>query len=231
MARGGRVDRGSFARWLSTHEGAEAVAEVAGTLPFSLFGRARAARRRLWREFTAALVTSEIASVLADAPEAYGRALADLAYASELPRVTAGVRRVVLVPRALVAGRARSALSSRLGRCLSFARMPLALRPFLLEQMLRELDAAVCAARPSPRRPVAASGEWVCVGVDTRFGWVDQIWSGPGWAGHFVVYERPPAFSRADRKNLERAVAELQSGIQTFSRRRRQDVAHAAARA
>ena len=208
----------------------EAVAEVAATLRFSLLGRVRAARRRLWREFTAAVGTPEIASVLSDAPELYGRAIADLAYASELPRVAAGVRRVVLVPRALVAGRARSHVSARLAGCLAFGRLHLALRPLLVEQALRELDAAVCAARPSPRHPVAAAGEWVCVGLDTSFTWVDQIWSGPGWAGHFVVYERPPAFSRADRKALDGAIADLQSGIQTFSRRRRQDVAHAAAR-
>jgi hypothetical protein len=100
-----------------------------------------------------------------------------------------------------------------------------------MEQVLRELDAAVCAAHPTPRRPVAAAGEWVCVGMDTNFAWVDQIWSGPGWAGHFIVYERPPVFSRADRKNVERAIAHLQSGVQTFSRQRRQDVAQAAARA
>ena len=49
---------------------------------------------------------------------------ATLAYAQGLPRTTVALRRLVLVPRALVAGRARSAITARLAQCHAFAERP-----------------------------------------------------------------------------------------------------------
>src|SRR5262249_62106084 len=45
----GRITREPFRQWASTKEGTEAIARVASGLGFSLFGRSRAARRRMWR--------------------------------------------------------------------------------------------------------------------------------------------------------------------------------------
>jgi hypothetical protein len=224
----GRISRDGFAAWVKTPPALETVRDAASGIRFGLLGRTRAAQKRIWHELRVAASTREAASALEGAAIVYGRALADLAYSPELPRVNAGIRRVVLVPRALVAGKARAEVSAHIARCRSFARLPESIRVFLLDQVLVELDGALCAAQPSPQRPVAAASEWVCVGTDTTFGWVDQIWTGPGWSGHFIVYERPHNASRSDRKAVEHAVEQLQAGVHGFSRERRQQIAQAA---
>jgi hypothetical protein len=156
--------------------------------------------------------------------------LSTMAYAQGLPRASVGLRRLVLVPRALVAGRARAAVSARLNQCPAFAGRPLAERDFLFEAVLSAADAAVRAARPSIQRPVRAPDDWVCVGADTRFAWVDQYWSGTGWSGHWFMYEWPrEPMSRADRKAIERAVEDLHASLGTLSRERRQAVVQLAA--
>ncbi len=222
------VERKAFAEWLSTRDGAEMVNEVAADIRFSLLGRARAARHSLWRDLKSAAASPDAASAFEAAAAAHARAVADLAYARELPCVVAGLRRVVLVPRVLAAGRARASIVAELGACPAFTALHANMRTFLLEQTLRELDLAVCQANPSSRRAVAAANGWICVGVDTAYEWVDPLWSGPGWEGHYAVYERPHGMSRADYKVVERAVESLQSGIRAFSRQRRHQVAHAA---
>ena len=137
----------------------------------------------------------------------------------------------MLVPRALAAGRARSALASRLQQAPQIDELNEALRAFLFERVVIELDAAARHARPTVKRPIRA-GDWTCIGVDTEFGWVDQVWSGAGWSGHFFVYEWPPApMTRADRKAVAKAVTDLESGINTLSRERRQQLVNAAVRA
>src|SRR5207344_1013979 len=65
----GRITREPFKRWAATKEGTEAIGRVAAGLRFSLFGRTRAARRRLWRALhEASCARSVTAAIAGEAP-------------------------------------------------------------------------------------------------------------------------------------------------------------------
>lgn len=228
--RGG-IDRAPFDAWTSTPDGKAAIAAQAAHIGFRLLGRARAARRAMWRSLSTAASAGDGAAAFAAAADVYARVLSDLAYAPGLPRVHVGLRRLVLVPRALAAGRARPAVGTRLLESPAIASLDESLRAFVCEQAVIELDAAARGARPDVKRPLRLR-DWTCVGVDSSFGWVDPVWSGAGWSGHFLVYEWPPTMlTRADRKALAQARDDLDAGINTLSRERRQQLVDAAARA
>lgn len=226
----GRISRERYAAWIATKSGSAAIDAVAKGIGFRLFGKVRAARTRVWRELAAAAASEDGRVALQAAADLYVSTIGAIAYAQALPRANVGLRRLVLVPRALVAGRARAAIAARLAQCRAFAERPLAERDFLFEAALSEVDAAMRAARPTIQRPVNAADLWLCIGADTRFAWVDQYWSGAEWSGHWFVYERPrEALSRGDRKVLEQAVQNLQSSLTTLSRERRHAVVQLAA--
>ena len=121
----GHITRDPFAAWLATKPGSATVADAAKSVGFRLFGRARAARKQLWRELEAAARSEDGRAALQAAADIYTRGISSLAYAQVLPRITVALRRLVLIPRALAAGRARSSVHSRLVQCEAFA----ALRP------------------------------------------------------------------------------------------------------
>jgi hypothetical protein len=226
----GALAREPYNAWIATRDGRQAIDAVAKTIGFRLFGRTRAARARVWRELAAAVTAADGRAAMQTAADLYVKTISALAYAQGLPRTTLDLRRLVLVPRALVAGRARTAVTAKLLQYRGFAERPTAERDFLFETTLNEIDAAMRAARPSAQRPVIAADGWVCIGADTRFAWVDQYWSGVGWSGHWFVYEQPrEAPSRAQRKALERAVEQLTAGLGTLSRERRQALVQLAA--
>ena len=227
----GRVDRAPYDAWAGSPAGEEAIAETAKHVGFRLFGRTRAARKILWRQLKDMAASPAGLVALDGAADVYAKALSDLAYANGLPRVQVGLRRLVLVPRALAAGRARPAVGARLQQCPQIQELDEPLRAFLYERAVFELDAAARQARPALKRPIRTH-DWRCIGVDTEFGWVDQVWSGAGWSGHFLLYEWPPTpLTRADRKALTQGIKDLESGINTLSRERRQQLVNVAARA
>lgn len=219
----GALTKEPYSAWIATREGATAIEDVAKGIGFRLFGRKRAARARVWREVSAAAKSEDGRAALQAAADLYARTISTLAYAQGLPRLTVELRRLVLVPRTLVAGRARTAIAARLLQCPAFAERPEAEREFLLETALNHIDAAMRTARPTVKRPVRAADHWVCIGADTRFAWVDQYWSGTGWSGHWFVFELPrEPLSRAQRKALDRGIEQLNEGLGTLSRERRQ---------
>ena len=128
----------------------------------------------------------------------------------------------MLVPRALVAERARAAIVAHLDQRAAFAARPAAHRNFVYSTVLTQIDEAMRAASPTLKRPLKGHDGWVVIGADTRFEWVDRYWSGDGWTGHWFLYELPrTSLSRADRKAIEAAVETMRKSVETLSRERR----------
>lgn len=214
----GRITRQSFLAWVGTPEGKAAVDAAARELGFCLFGRARTARRQMWRRLKAAAMSDEVRTALQAEPERYLAVWTELAYAPALPRLSVALHRLVVVPRTMIAARALSALTSRLMSLPSFAALDGPLRTFLCDRIIFEMDAAIRRASPSPRRPVEARESWACVSVDERFMWVDPLWSGRDWVGHVMMFEIPATRpSRKERRELELTVEKLQGSLSCMS--------------
>jgi hypothetical protein len=218
----GRITRDPFTRWTATRRGQHAVARVARTIRFSLFGRSRSARRRLWRALEAASRTPSFATAVGAEATRYMQVLASLAYADSLPRTHIRLRRLVLTPRAMIAGRALAGLSGRLGEAPELAGVDEDVRLFFFGQLVIEMDAALQKSSPSPQRPVQAADQWACVGVSVGTVWVDRLWAGPDGTGHVFIYECPPGgLPRKERKQLEAAIAQMAASVSSLSRAER----------
>ena len=215
----GRITREPFKRWAATKEGTEAIGRVAAGLRFSLFGRTRAARRRLWRALhEASCARSVTAAIAAEAPR-YMQVVGKLAYSDGLPRLNIALHRLVLVPRAMIAGHARVALFKRLGEVPELAALDESVRLFFFDQIVIEMDAALQKASPSPRDPVQAQDEWACVGISKDVEWADPLWSGPDGVGHVFMFEFPRAgLSRKDRKAIEASIREMAESVTSLSK-------------
>jgi hypothetical protein len=215
----GRITREPFKRWSSTKEGAAEIARVAAGLGFSLFGRTWAARRRMWRALHEASCARSVTTAIAGEASRYMQVVARLAYSDGLPRLNIALHRLVLVPRAMIAGHARVALFKRLGDVPELAALDEAVRLFFFDQLVIEMDAALQKASPSPRDPVQAHDEWACVGVSNNLVWVDPMWSGTDGVGHLFLYEFPrAALSRRDRKALEASIREMSESVTSLTR-------------
>jgi hypothetical protein len=225
----GRITREPFTQWTATQEGTAAVARAAAGIRFSLFGRSRAARSRLWRGLEDASRLEPLALAIGAEAARYMEVLAGLSYSDALPRVTLALHRLVLVPRTLSTGRARAAIFKRLGESPALAGLDQGARAFLLDQLVIDMDAALQKASPAPRQPVQAHEGWVCVGVSKGLVWGDPLWSGPDGTGYILMYEFPRAgLPRRDRKVLEAAIAEMESSVAALSRQQRVDMVRAA---
>lgn len=225
----GRIARQPFTKWAATKEGAAAVARVAAGIRFSLLGRSHAARRRMWRAIESASRDEQVAAAIAAEAGRYTDVLASLSYADALPRAHVALHRLVLVPRAMIAGRAATGLFERLAQQPALRALDEAVQIFLFTQLLIEMDAAIQRASPSPGRPVNAKEEWACVGVSKGTVWSDPLWSGPDGTGHVFMYELPRAgLSRRDRKTLDAAIAQLAASVSSLTRLQRGAMVRAA---
>jgi hypothetical protein len=218
----GRITREPFTLWAGTKEGEAAVARVAAGIRFSLLGRSRAARRHLWRALEDASRVESIATAIGSEATRFMHVLATLSYSDALPRVHIALHRLVLVPRAMIAGHAHAGLLKRLGDAPELAELDETVRGFFIDQLATELDAAIQNASPSPRQPIQAHQEWACVGVSKGLVWVDPLWSGPDGTGHVFMYEFPPGgLPRRERKALEAAIAQMATGVSGLTRLQR----------
>jgi len=226
----GRITREPFTRWLGTKEGTEAVARLAGGIRFSLLGRTRAARRRMWRQLNTATRSGPLAQAIRQEASHYMTHAANLSYALTLPRAHIALHRLVVVPRALMVGRARAALYERLHRAPMLADFDEALRKFFLEQLVTEMGAAVDKTAPSPKYPVKARDEWACVGVAAGTVWLDRFWSGPNATGHLFMYEFPrEKIGRRERKALDAAIKTLHAEVTRLPALQRNEILRLAA--
>jgi len=157
------------------------------------------------------------------------QAMADVCYADALPRAYIALGRLVLAPRALVMGRVRASVFARLQQVPALSDLDEAVRTFLLDQLVVEMDAALRKASPEPRRPVFANDGWACVGVRLSTLWVDPLWAGPYGAGHLFMYELPArGLSRREYKTLDAAVEKISTDVSTLSRTARDAMLRAA---
>jgi hypothetical protein len=224
----GRVTRPRFTAWTSTKDGQAAIAAAAKDLGFRMFGRWRATRH-VWRELDRAARSEPLVAAIQAEADQYLHAFSDLAYAPALPRLQFALRRVVVVPRTMIGARVQTALMARLHTSASLRQLPEQVRTFFCDQILIEMDAAVLRAKPSPKNPVRARDEWVCVGIDEQFIWVDPLWCGPDRLGHVMMFEMPrDGLSRRERKDLVAALAQLESELQSLTRVERDAVVRAA---
>ena len=225
----GRISRQPFVRWTATKEGAETIDRLAAGIRFSLFGRKWAARRRAWRALDVAARSATVVAAIAAEADAYMQACAEVSYGDALPRAHVALHRLVLVPRAMAASRARTAMMARLGRIAELCALDVWLRSFLFDQLLSEMDAALQHASPAVAHPVQAHGAWACVGVSGQVQWGDPIWAGPYGMGHVFMYEFPAAgLSRKERKAVQAAINQLETGVASLSRNQRFELARAA---
>jgi hypothetical protein len=218
----GRITRDPFNKWTATRPGREAVARVARGIRFSLFGRARAAKRRLWRALEGASRDVSLTAAIEIEAARYMEVAAGVAYADALPRAHVALRRLVLAPRAMIAGRAHAAIFERLGNAPALRDVDDAVRAFFIDHLVVEMDAAVQKANPSPRTPIHAHDGWACVGIKTGIVWADSLWAGPDGTGHVFLYEFPrEGLTRKQRKALEAAIADMAASVSTLSRAQR----------
>lgn len=225
----GRLTRPPFAQWCATKDGRAAIDSVARGIRFSIVGRARSARRRLWRDLDAVSRTDAFTAAMRAESAHFMQAMADVCYADALPRAQIALRRLVLAPRALVAGRARSAVRARLMDAPVLAGIDAGVRAFLIDQLVIELDAAVRHVRPVPRRPVFACEGWACVGVQLGTTWLDPLWAGPDGTGHFFMFEMPTqGLKRRDAKALDAAIEQIAGTVSSLPRAARDEMMRAA---
>jgi hypothetical protein len=227
LAYRGRLAREPFDAWLKTRDGKRCLQEAAGGL--RVFATVRA-RRRLWQPLERAARSEPVRTAIQEEAAQFRAAMTFVSYAPGLPRMHVALHRLVIVPRPLVAARARSGVRRRVWTLPALQAVDESVRAFFCEQLLIEMDRALEAARPSPSKSVQAQEGWSCVGTDRLYTWVDPLFSGAHWSGHFFMYEVPrTALTRAQRKELDAAVAGLQRSLGSLSRLQREALVRTAA--
>jgi len=213
-----RTSRDPVREWLASREGADAVQSAAREVRFSLVGRTRVARRRTARALSDAINAPRTRTALAAECEYFLAACSQLAYAPALPRLMLDGRRLVVVPRAMIAARSAGAVATRLGAALGPS-VPDRFDVFFARWTLRAIDDAIRRAAPDPKRPIHAPESWSCVHVDTDFLWADLFLAGEPWRGHLMLFELPPGgLRRRERHALDNAIAQLSNSLPGLTR-------------
>jgi hypothetical protein len=214
----GRIARASFGTWAGSKEGRSTLAHLASQLDFALFGRMRAARRRVWRRLCEVARNEPVTVAL---QQEIDRSLClDGLACADLPCVRVDLRRLVVVPRLFVNSAAYRCLTPALDAQPAFASLEggESLRAWFALMLIDGIEGAVVRARPSPQRPLPVGEGWVAVGVNEEFEWYDPIES-PAWPGHYYVLElRRAPITRAVRKATRQAISGLEASLLSLSR-------------
>ena len=229
----GRITRAPFLAWASTPEGRAEIDKVAARIGFSLLGRSRAARRRLWRQLEAAARDEAVIAAIQSEIDVYLARLGQLAYSSGLPREGVSLHRLVVVPCVLLNGAACSGIERRLNALVPFASLEggPALRGFFIMRLIHEIEAAVASARPSPRRPLPAGDEWITIGLNSAYAWRVPMLQEPPWDGHHYVLEltRAPV-TREVRKAVVASIQRFEASLPALPRIERNEILRQAGR-
>jgi len=222
----GRIDHASFVAWCESSDGRSVLDPIVATIGFALFGKARAARRRLWRALTGAARSATVVAAVQREIDSYLARLDTLVYAQDLPRVGIDLHRLVVVPRlfanAITVRRIDAAVAAESG-CIALNGCPL-LRDWFVLTLVDGIAAALVEAQPSPQRPLPAGNDWMVVGANDRFEWRKPV-NGPAWPGHYYVLEltsRP--ITRTVRKAASEAIAQMEKSLPSLPHSHRSEI-------
>jgi hypothetical protein len=222
----GRIARAAFVAWSDSSDGRSMLDPITSRMRFAPFGKARAARRRVWRELIQAARSDTVVGALQREIDAYLARLDTLAHARDLPCVGIDLRRLVAVPRLF----ANAAIDRRMDVWLDthpvFATVNgrKSLRDWFILAIIDAIEASITQARSSPKQPLAAGGDWILVGVNDRFEWRIPF-SGPAWPGHYYLLELTQMpMTRAVRKAAGKAIASIEASLPSLPRPRRDEI-------
>lgn len=215
----GKITRESFSSWAESPAGRQALQAVAARVRFALFGRMRAARRKIWRELIEAARAGTAVEVLQREADAYLSRLDTFVYADALPNVMVDLHRLIVVPRVFVNGEAHRRIERALRAQPLFGGLSGgdSLRRWFAFGLIDGLAGAVTDARPSVGRPLPAGDGWIVVGMDEDFQWHIPF-DGPPWPGHYFVLEltRRP-LTRAAKRAAAEAIARFGESLRSLS--------------
>ncbi len=222
----GRIDRAAFAAWCESSNGRSVLDPIVAKMRFSLLGKARAARRRLFRGLTEAARSDALVAAVQREIDSYLTRLDTLAYARELPCAGVDLHRLIAVPRLFANSIVQRRIDALLQKQQAFAREHghQLLRDWFTLTLIDGIAAAVTDARPSPKSPLPGGDAWMIVGVNDQFEWRLPL-TGPAWPGHFYLLERTHRpMTRAVRKAAGKAIAEMESSLRSLSPSHRHDI-------
>lgn len=222
----GQIARASFNAWAGSDGGREVLESVAAGMRFAVFGRRRAARRRVWRQLNAAAGAGAIVRDVQREVDGYLERLDPIVYAHGLPRVGVDLHRLIVVPRSFANAEVYRGMYCALRGHPAFDTIEGGelVREWFVVTVVAAIAGAVADARPSPRRPLPAGSDWIVVGVNEQFEWGVPL-DGPAWRGHYYLLEltnRPP--TRSVRRAAEDAIARLETSLPSLTRVRRNDI-------
>jgi hypothetical protein len=226
VAYTGRIGRDSFTAWAASGSGRSVLEPLASRMRFALFGRLRAARRRVWRQVVQTARMEAVVVAVQHEIDAYLTRVDRLAYARDLPRVSVDLHRLVVVPRLFVSAEVFCRIDAALNRLRLFAALDggESIRGWFVRTLVDAIEAAVRGARPSPQHPLTAGQDWIIVGVNDQFEWGIPL-EGPGWPGHYYVLELTRApITRAVRKAAGEAIGRLETSLPSLSRVQRNEI-------
>jgi len=222
----GQIARSTFDAWAQSAGGRALLGQIGSELRFAWFGRTRTARGRLWRQVRRAIRGARLASLLQHEIDAALERLDPIVFAHDLPRISVDLRRLVVVPRLFVNGEAYRGISGAIQSepVLTTPPQSASLSEWLVFTIIDEMEAAVIRERPSVPRPLRAGGTWLIVGINQQFEWRVPF-EGPAWPGHYYVLElTAQPISRAVRKAVEKAIADLERALPSLPRNRRSEI-------
>jgi hypothetical protein len=222
----GRVDRAAFASWCQSFDGQSVLKPIISAMGFSLFGKQRAAQRRVWMELKATAQSETVVAAMQQQVDSYFSRLSTLVYARDLPVRGVNLRRLVAVPRLFantVTDRQVDA-ALKVMPALATANGRSSLRHWFDIMLIDGIERAAHSARPTPKRPLPAGRDWIIVGVNDTFEWRIPL-QGPAWPGHYYLLELThKPITRAVRKAAGNAIAEMEATLASLSRVDRNEI-------
>ena len=205
--------------------GRSVLDSIISTMRFVFFGKARAARRRLWRGLTEMAGSGPVVAGVQREIDSYLVRLGTCLCARPAlcrHRSPPTGRRPALVRQRDNRSSDRRVTQSGIGICYP-ERMPVAGRRFVLT-VIDGIAVALVDERPSPKRPLPAGNDWMIVGVNDQFEWRIPF-KGPAWPGDSYLLELTSRrITRNVRKAAADAIAQMEISLPSLPRSHRNQI-------